>query len=101
MRVTQLWRFPVKSLGGEQIERAEVTELGFDGDRRWAIRDSSSGRILTAKRDGRLLMASARCTSAGGVSITLPSGQETACSDELSRWLGLDVELVAAGDEGG
>jgi hypothetical protein len=35
-----LWRYPVKSMGGEELAEAEVSWHGFAGDRRWAfIRD--------------------------------------------------------------
>lgn len=39
-RVVGLWRYPVKSMGGEALAEAEVSWHGFAGDRRWAfIRD--------------------------------------------------------------
>jgi len=39
-RVVGLWRYPVKSMGGEKLAEAEVTWHGLAGDRRWAfIRD--------------------------------------------------------------
>jgi uncharacterized protein YcbX len=33
MRVAELWRFPVKSMRGEQLVAAELTEDGIRGDR--------------------------------------------------------------------
>jgi uncharacterized protein YcbX len=98
--VAELWRFPVKSMGGERLERCGVTRLGLDGDRRWGLLDARTGRILTAKREGRLLMASARCTPSGAV-VTLPDGRETDDSNEISAWLDLDVRLIPAGGQGG
>jgi uncharacterized protein YcbX len=39
-RVVGLWRYPVKSMGGEALPEAEVSWHGFAGDRRWAfVRD--------------------------------------------------------------
>jgi uncharacterized protein YcbX len=90
MRVVALWRFPVKSLGGEQLERVEVGELGLLGDRQWGVRDVSTGKVLTARREPKLLFGSARLTDDGDVAISLPEG------DDLSAWLGYDVELVRA-----
>lgn len=101
MRVTELWRYPVKSLGGESLEHSGVGELGLDGDRRWGLVDLTTGLVLTAKRDGRLLEASSRLDGNGGVVIALPDGRETADDHELSQWLGMDVALRAADDEGG
>jgi uncharacterized protein YcbX len=31
--IKELWRFPVKSMAGERLERARLTELGIEGDR--------------------------------------------------------------------
>ena len=101
MRVVELWRYPVKSLGGEQLRRAEVTEVGLRGDRRWGLVDRATGNVLTARREPRLLFASARLDGADHVVITLPDGTETADSAVLSDWLERPVALAAAGDEGG
>src|SRR5205085_9894970 len=60
MRVVGLWRFPVKSMGGEPLERAEVGELGITGDRQWGVLAVETGKVLTARREPKLLFASAR-----------------------------------------
>ena len=36
-RVAELWRYPVKSMAGERLDRAEVSWHGVEGDRRWAF----------------------------------------------------------------
>src|SRR5689334_25305500 len=36
-RVVGLWRYPVKSMGSEELAEAEVSWHGFAGDRRWAF----------------------------------------------------------------
>jgi MOSC domain-containing protein len=54
MRVAELWRYPVKSLGGERLDRAEVTTNGVGGDRVVHVRDAR-GRVLTARTHPRLL----------------------------------------------
>jgi MOSC N-terminal beta barrel domain len=45
----ELWRYPVKSMLGEQLGASEVTESGLLGDRVYALRDLSDGKIATAK----------------------------------------------------
>lgn len=50
LRLSALYRFPVKSLGGELLQRAEVDDLGLAGDRRWMVVDSASGRFLTQRQ---------------------------------------------------
>jgi len=48
-RVGQLWRYPIKSLAGEPIERTEVDETGFVGDRSWALRDVVADELTNCK----------------------------------------------------
>src|SRR5438552_15964453 len=47
--VVSLWRYPVKSMMGEELNAAEVTERGLLGDRAYALVDSSDGKAATAK----------------------------------------------------
>jgi uncharacterized protein YcbX len=54
MRVAELWRYPVKSLKGERLDRADVTVNGIAGDRVVLVADAR-GRIVTARNTPRLL----------------------------------------------
>ena len=47
--VVGLWRFPVKSMAGEQIAEAELTERGLVGDRCYALVDVQTGKVVSAK----------------------------------------------------
>lgn len=47
--VAGLWRFPVKSMRGEQLEEVEVTERGVLGDRAYALIDTDTGKVVSAK----------------------------------------------------
>ena len=47
--VVGLWRFPVKSMGGEQIQQAELSERGLLGDRGYALVDVATGKVASAK----------------------------------------------------
>lgn len=105
LRVSEIWRYPVKSVGGERVAMATVTELGILGDRGWGIFDVDTSTVLTARRTPELLFASAALTGEG-VAMTLPDESVVAssdgdCNQALSTWLGRPVELRAAGDEGG
>jgi uncharacterized protein YcbX len=100
-RVAELWRYPVKSLLGERLPTLSLIADGVDGDRMWGIRDQNDGRILTARREPRLLFAASRVGPRGLPLITLPDGQElaglgAATDAALSAWLGRPVTLVAA-----
>lgn len=99
MRVLDLWRYPVKSLQGEQLDSVAVTGDGLEGDRRFAIYDVETGFGLTARRVPELLFASARLRDGGGVDITLPDGSPARNDDALSEWLGRRVALRSLGAE--
>ena len=42
--VREIWRYPVKSMGGESLEQVAVGETGVLGDRTWAVRDEVTGK---------------------------------------------------------
>lgn len=92
MRVTQLWRYPVKSMAGELLQRAEVGELGITGDRTHGLVDLDTGLVLTARRVPELLFATP-VIDGDGVRIRLPDGSVTDDAAVLSDWLGRRVEL--------
>jgi uncharacterized protein YcbX len=95
LRVAEVWRYPVKSLGGEVLDRAAVGEHGLPGDRQWAIFDVATGFGLTARRVPELLRATARCAD-DGVEVVLPDGTPTTDDAALSLWLGRPVALRPA-----
>jgi MOSC domain-containing protein len=47
--IQALWRFPVKSMQGEQLEAAHVREAGIIGDRAFALVDRQTGKVASAK----------------------------------------------------
>jgi len=96
MRVVALWRYPVKSMQGEELDTATIDDLGIAGDRQWALVDLGTGLALTARRVPELLFASARLVG-DDVEITLPDGSVAPDGAALSSWLGRDVELRHAG----
>jgi uncharacterized protein YcbX len=96
MRVLELWRYPVKSLQGEQVDEIGITSSGLDGDRGFAIFDVETGLGLTARRVPAMLYGSARWIDGDKVEITLPDGSVATDDDALSTWLGQRVTLRAA-----
>ncbi len=110
--VRALWRFPVKSMRGEQIETAALTEAGFLGDRAYALIESDTGKVMTGKtpRVGpKLFGCRAAFVETPGlgdapppVCITFPNGTSVRSDDPdlhatLSGYLGRSVTLERAG----
>ena len=110
--VASLWRYPVKSMQGEELTATEVTERGLLGDRAYALIDSIDGKAATAKQPKKWpTLFGFRATfiepprpdaSAPPVRITLPDGtiatsQQADLNEVLSKALSRTVKLHAAG----
>lgn len=47
--VASLWRYPVKSMMGEELSASFVTDRGLLGDRAFALTDRETGKVVSAK----------------------------------------------------
>ena len=109
--VAGIWLFPVKSMQGERLGSGEFTAKGLVGDRAYAIIDSETGKVASAK-SVRLFPELFNCKAAfeeppqlnselPPVQITLPDGA-TVSSDSinvdnvLSAFFGREVTLASA-----
>ncbi len=82
--VVGLWRYPVKSMMGEELNAAEVTERGLLWDRAYALVDNSDGKVVSAKNPRKwprlfdfraaLVDPAQSGAKAPPVRITLPDG---------------------------
>ena len=75
--VAEIWRYPVKSMAGERVATSAITAAGVDGDRRSALRDVETGKIISAKRPARWgqLLDYAATVEGSGVEVTTPHGE--------------------------
>ncbi|MBD3885781.1 MOSC domain-containing protein [Phormidium tenue FACHB-886] len=110
MTVESVWRYPVKSMQGEEISEAEITDRGVLGDRAYALMDRTTGHIASAKHPrkwSKLLQCRAVFVESPQLGqplppiwITLPDGTEI-CSTQpdvdqvLSAVVERDVTLLA------
>ncbi|MFI6848565.1 MOSC domain-containing protein [Kitasatospora sp. NBC_00085] len=93
--VDRLRRYPVKSMLGEELGEAAVSERGLHGDRVLGLLDAESGRVASAKNP-RLwagMLGFTAVLDVGGVVITGPDGRVVR-ETELSGLLGRKVSLV-------
>lgn len=92
--VVSLWRYPVKSMQGEELNASEVGERGLRGDRAFALLDAVEGRVASAKSPRKwphlfdFRAAYAEPPRGNGplppLRITLPDG--AVLSDERRDW---------------
>ncbi len=110
-RVVSVWRYPVKSMLGEELNSSQVAERGLLGDRAYAFIDPINGKIVSAKNPAKwskMFECSASFTAppVNGeklpqVRMTLPDGRSVS-SDQadlnriVSSAFGRDVELASS-----
>ena len=108
-----LWRYPVKSMMGEELNSAEVTERGLFGDRVFAVVDRATGKVASAKEPRKwarlfeMRAAFVKPPSDGEiplVRITLPDGEIVSSTQEdlderLSELFGREVSFAATAPE--
>jgi uncharacterized protein len=110
--VVSVWRYPVKSMLGEELNSSYVTERGLIGDRAYALIDQETGKVASAKNPrkwGNLFDFRAAfidtpqvVESIPPVRITFPDGthiysdQADDIDHALSKVLGREVRLMRA-----
>jgi uncharacterized protein len=111
--VVSLWRYPVKSMMGEELNSSYVTERGLVGDRTYAVIDGKTGKVASAKNprkwgklfDSRSIFVDSPhddddVNDIPPVRITLPDGSNSFSDHQddidssLSKVFGREVRLV-------
>jgi uncharacterized protein len=110
-KVVSLWRYPVKSMIGEELNSSYITERGLVGDRTYALIDNQTGKVISAKNpakwrklfDFRAAFIDSLQTADNipNVRITFPDGSQIFSDQEeidhlLSKILGREVSLMKA-----
>jgi uncharacterized protein len=113
--IRALWRFPVKSMLGEELDAADVSEGGIVGDRAFALVDRETGKVASAKHPKtwpNLLACRAAFVEPPGPGEELPPARidladgNSVLSDAadvdavLSRFFGRDLELARTAQNG-
>lgn len=110
--ISELWRFPVKSMQGERTTSLAIDEAGVVGDRAFAIVDTATGKVASAKHiaswpgllDCRAESVEPADGGAPTVQMRLPNGRAVTSDREdvdavLSSFFGRDVTLARAAPE--
>ncbi len=112
--IETLWRYPVKSMLGEELKDSAVTDRGLLGDRAYALLDVQSGKIASAKNPkkwAKLLDFHAAFAETPhkdepipSINIVLPSGDSITdetpdASSILSTLLDQTVQILSSAPE--
>ena len=100
-QVSQLWRYPASSFGGERLEAISIGSGGVEGDRMLGLVETATGEPARPDRDARwhkVPLVGSRLSGDGRVEIALPGSDWRAAPDEerdreLSAFLGFEVSL--------
>ena len=109
--VVSLWRYPVKSMIGEELNAARLSDHGLLGDRACALIDRSDGKVATAKNPRKwptlfafaasFIERSDSSPQVSAVRIRLPdgtvvTGDRSDVNQILSKAVNREVTLAAA-----
>jgi uncharacterized protein YcbX len=70
LRLSALYRYPLKSAKAETLQTIGLDKLGLDGDRRWMLVDEASGRFLTQRAVAQMSQLSALWNAEGGLTLS-------------------------------
>ena len=70
LRLSALYRYPLKSGKAEALQQIGLDKLGLDGDRRWMLVDEASERFLTQRADPKMSQLSALWNATGGLTLS-------------------------------
>ncbi len=93
MWVKEIWRYPVKSMAGELLQSAELTESGVVGDRILQARNAA-GRVMTARTRPLLLRHSARLGPGNTVLVDERPWEQEDVAREVEAAAGAGTHLV-------
>ena len=93
MEVSEIWRYPVKSMAGERLDSATITSLGIGGDRVVHVEDAH-GNFITARSHPRLLGHHARLGSDGEPLVDGIPWMEPRVQDSVAGIVGRGARLV-------
>lgn len=84
MRLTEIHRYPVKSMRGNALSESEITPQGLPLDREWLV-TAPDGNMLTARKYPQMLLWQTEADS-DGLTLTAPDGsRQTVSVHEMTR----------------
>jgi uncharacterized protein YcbX len=93
MRLAEIWRYPVKSMGGERLTETVIEPDGIPGDRVVHVEDER-GRVVTSRSRPKLLLHRATLGGDGEPRVDDRQWQEPAVADDVAKAAGAGARLV-------
>jgi len=90
LRVSALYRYPVKSLAGEAFSSLEVGARGPELDRHWMVVDAD-GRFITQRQQPRMCLVQARIDHDQALWLAAPGMPEIRVGERLAERLEVRV----------
>ena len=93
MRLAEIWRYPVKSMGGEQLTETVMEPEGIPGDRVVHVEDER-GRVVTSRARPKLLLHRATLGADGEPRVDGRPWRDGSVADDVVQAVGGAAALV-------
>lgn len=93
MYVAEIWRYPIKTMGGELLSRAHLGPLGIDGDRLVRVEDADEN-VITSRTHGRFLGLHGTLDSAGNPLVDGHPWNSQRVANQVTAIAGSGARLV-------
>lgn len=94
LRVAEIWRYPVKSLAGEQVDAAELHMDGISGDRRVLVYNERTRNVITSRTHPKLLGLQATLGTDGQPLIDGRPWDDRESANAILSAAGPDAQLI-------
>ena len=93
MKITEIWRYPVKTMAGEMLQRASPGPLGIGGDRVVHVEDAR-GHVITSRTHPRFLGHKGSLSRNGEILVDGRSWDGPEVAAEVVKIAGRGARLV-------
>lgn len=93
MKITEIWRYPVKTMAGEKLQRVRMGPLGIEGDRVVHV-ENASGRVITSRSHPRFLGHKGAVGPGGAITVDLRPWDDPEVAAEVVDIVGPGAKLV-------
>ena len=93
MKITEIWRYPVKTMAGEMLQRVRLAPSGIEGDRVVHVEDAR-GKVITSRSHPRFLGHHGSLDAAGNVTVDGRPWDGPEVAAEIEAIVGPGAKLV-------